>query len=40
MVGTAEGVGYKFDRFIDVVFMQRALNGGTDGGPLGAGLEL
>lgn len=31
--GTVEGVGFKFGRWVDIVLMQRALNGGASGTP-------
>lgn len=40
MVGTASGLGFKFGRFIDVVFMQKALNGGALKAPESEGLVL
>ncbi|MDB5441152.1 MAG: phosphinothricin N-acetyltransferase [Caulobacteraceae bacterium] len=40
MIGTAPGLGFKFDRFIDVVFMQKALNGGALKTPKAKGLIL
>ena len=33
MVGALEGVGYKFDRWLDTVLMQRALGKGTSAPP-------
>lgn len=39
MVGTAQGVGYKHGRFLDVVFMQLSLNA-DDGPPAWQGLKL
>ena len=33
LVGTFEGVGYKFDRWLDTVLMQRALGKGTSAPP-------
>lgn len=39
MVGTAQGVGYKHGRFLDVVFMQLSLNT-ADGLPKWEGLRL
>lgn len=39
-VGTCPGLGYKQGRFLDVVFMQRPLNGGSDRPPDRAGLAL
>jgi L-amino acid N-acyltransferase YncA len=38
--GVLRGVGYKFGRWLDVVNMQLPLNGGVDGAPLGAGVQL
>ena len=36
--GTVEGAGFKFGRWVDIVLMQRALNGGASGVPAdGAG---
>ncbi len=40
LVGTSPGLGFKFDRFLDVVYMQKALNGGTGGIPQVEGLAL
>jgi L-amino acid N-acyltransferase YncA len=40
MIGTSPGLGYKHSRFVDVVFMQRALNGGASTPPSAAGLVL
>lgn len=40
MIGAATGVGFKHDRFLDIVFMQKALNGGTETTPDWSGLEL
>ena len=40
MVGTAPGLGFKFGRFVDVVFMQKALNGGALKTPTAKGLIL
>jgi phosphinothricin acetyltransferase len=40
LVGTAPGLGYKFGRFVDVVFMQKALNGGAFIQPTTEGLNL
>jgi L-amino acid N-acyltransferase YncA len=40
LVGTAPGLGFKFGRFIDVVFMQKALNGGALKAPTAKGLIL
>lgn len=40
LVGISPGLGFKFGRFIDVVFMQKALNGGADAAPLARGLTL
>jgi phosphinothricin acetyltransferase len=33
MIGTVENVGYKFDRWLDTVLMQRALGGGATSNP-------
>lgn len=38
--GVCEGFGYKLGRWVDVVLMQRALNGGAEGAPGPAGLIL
>lgn len=38
--GAITGVGWKFDRWLDVVFMQRALGEGADAAPGGPGLPL
>jgi L-amino acid N-acyltransferase YncA len=40
MIGAAKGVGFKHGRFLDIVFMQKALNGGTEGTPDWDGLVL
>ena len=40
MVGTTKGVGFKHDRWVDVVLMQRALNGGVEAAPDVQGLDL
>ncbi len=40
MIGTAPGLGFKQNRFLDVVFMQKALNGGDQGTPDWPGLAL
>ena len=40
MIGAAKGVGFKHGRFLDIVFMQRPLNGGTEGTPDWSGLVL
>lgn len=39
-IGTCPGLGFKHGRFLDVVFMQKALNGGTEGLPDVPGLSL
>lgn len=39
-VGVARNVGYKHGRWLDLVWMQRALNEGADTAPDGAGLLL
>lgn len=38
--GTFPAVGYKFGRWVDVLWMQLAVNGGADGEPTGAGLKF
>ncbi len=38
--GAFTGVGYKHGRWVDVVFMQKALNGGDDAPPQGQGIAL
>jgi L-amino acid N-acyltransferase YncA len=38
--GVTRGLGYKGGRWLDVVWMQKALNGGDQGAPDGAGLDL
>ena len=38
--GAGHAVGYKFGRWVDIVWMQRALNGGDAAPPDGAGLNL
>ncbi|MEI7931935.1 MAG: N-acetyltransferase family protein [Alphaproteobacteria bacterium] len=40
MIGVSPGLGFKQGRFLDVVFMQKALNGGTQGAPTVPGLLL
>ena len=40
MKGVMPAVGFKHGRWVDIVFMQRALNGGADSLPDAAGLEL
>ena len=40
MVGTTRGLGFKHDRWVDVVMMQRALNGGVEAPPEAPGLDL
>jgi phosphinothricin acetyltransferase len=40
MVGTTKGLGFKHDRWVDVVLMQRALNGGVEAAPDVQGLDL
>jgi L-amino acid N-acyltransferase YncA len=40
MIGAAKGVGFKHDRFLDIVFMQKPLKGGTEGAPDWSGLAL
>jgi len=38
--GVMKAVGFKAGRWLDVVVMQRALNGGADGAPSAPGLDL
>jgi L-amino acid N-acyltransferase YncA len=38
--GSSSAVGFKHGRWVDIVFMQRALNGGDQTPPNGAGLNL
>jgi len=38
--GVMKGVGFKFGRWVDIVLMQRPLNGGSDAPPAGPGLPL
>jgi L-amino acid N-acyltransferase YncA len=38
--GSSTAVGFKHGRWVDIVFMQRALNGGDQTPPNGAGLNL
>ena len=38
--GAFEAVGFKHGRWVDIVFMQRALNSGRQGPPDAAGLTL
>ncbi|HEY1879198.1 MAG TPA: GNAT family N-acetyltransferase [Caulobacteraceae bacterium] len=40
VVGVARGVGFKHGRWVDIVWMQRALNEGDQAPPAGAGLPL
>jgi len=40
IIGASPGLGFKQGRFLDVVFMQKALNGGTAGKPDADGLAL
>jgi L-amino acid N-acyltransferase YncA len=40
MVGASPGLGFKHSRFVDVVFMQRPLNGGASASPAALGLTL
>lgn len=40
LMGIMPAVGHKFGRWVDIVFMQRALNSGSDTAPDGPGLEL
>ena len=39
-VGVFRDVGYKHGRWLDIVLMQKPLNGGGDSAPIGAGLPL
>jgi phosphinothricin acetyltransferase len=39
-VGTVRGLGYKFGRWVDVVWMRKALNGGDLTRPEAPGLAL
>ena len=39
-IGTLPAVGYKHGRWVDVVIMQKPLNGGSGNDPQGAGLAL
>lgn len=39
-IGVATNVGYKHGRWLDLVWMQRSLNGGADSAPDSAGLLL
>jgi L-amino acid N-acyltransferase YncA len=38
--GVGRGFGFKFGRWIDVVWMQKALGAGSDAPPVGGGLKL
>ena len=40
MKGAMPAVGYKHGRWVDIVFMQRSLNGGAETGPGASGLDL
>jgi L-amino acid N-acyltransferase YncA len=40
MIGTMPGVGFKFGRWVDVVLMGKALNGGADVTPTAKGIDL
>jgi phosphinothricin acetyltransferase len=40
LVGVARGAGFKQGRWVDIVWMQRALNEGDQAPPAGAGLPL
>ena len=40
MRGVAAGAGYKHGRWVDIVWMQRALNGGVSTAPDASGLSL
>lgn len=38
--GTGRNLGFKHGRWVDIVWMQKALNGGADTPPAGAGVDL
>jgi Sortase and related acyltransferases len=38
--GVGRGLGFKHGRWVDIVWMQKALNGGQDGAPQGPGIRL
>jgi L-amino acid N-acyltransferase YncA len=38
--GVSPRVGFKFGRWVDVVWMQRSLNAGDEAIPLGSGLQF
>ena len=40
MVGVTKGLGFKHGRWVDVVWMQKALNGGDEARPQAEGLDL
>jgi phosphinothricin acetyltransferase len=40
LIGVTPGLGFKHGRWVDVVWMQRPLNGGAEVGPTAAGLDL
>jgi L-amino acid N-acyltransferase YncA len=40
MIGTMPGVGFKFGRWLDVVLMSKALNGGAHAPPAAPGMDL
>lgn len=40
MIGVTPGLGFKHGRWVDVVWMQKALNGGADVAPSAKGLDL
>jgi phosphinothricin acetyltransferase len=40
LIGTTPGLGFKHGRWVDVVWMQRALNGGDRAAPTADGLDL
>lgn len=40
LAGTGRSLGFKHGRWLDVVWMQKALNGGDCGSPTGSGLAL
>ena len=40
MMGTMPGLGFKQDRWVDIVWMQKSLNGGASAPPAAPGLDL
>ena len=38
--GSSRSVGYKHDRWVDIVFMQKALNGGDEAPPVEPGISV